>query len=161
MARLGEVRKGRGRKPSIPQAKIDEIVDLTQNYRPKGETHWSCRTMAEVVGVSKDTVQRVWFARGLKPHRVETFKLSNDPRVEDKLVDVVGLDLNPPERAIVLCADEKSSVRGSRSGRNRRRSMPFECAGCQEILLESLNSDLFRYEGEHYPTADVPRLEPS
>ncbi|EID79784.1 transposase [Rhodococcus opacus RKJ300 = JCM 13270] len=110
MARLGEVRKGRGRKPSIPQEKIDEIVDLTQNYRPKGETHWSCRTMAEVVGVSKDTVQRVWSARGLKPHRVETFKLSNDPRFEDKLVDVVGLYLNPPERAIVLCADEKSSV---------------------------------------------------
>ncbi|MFD7009972.1 IS630 family transposase, partial [Rhodococcus jostii] len=110
MARLGEVRKGRGRKPSIPQEKIDEIVDLTQNYRPKGETHWSCRTMAEAVGVSKDTVQRVWSARGLKPHRVETFKLSNDPRFEDKLVDVVGLYLNPPERAIVLCADEKSSV---------------------------------------------------
>ena len=110
MARLGEVRKGRGRKPSIPQEKIDEIVDLTQNYRPKGETHWSCRTMAEYVGVSKDTVQRVWSARGLKPHRVETFKLSNDPRFEDKLVDVVGLYLNPPERAIVLCADEKSSV---------------------------------------------------
>jgi transposase len=110
VARLGEVRKGRGRKPSIPQEKIDEIVDLTQNYRPKGETHWSCRTMAEVVGVSKDTVQRVWSARGLKPHRVETFKLSNNPRFEDKLVDVVGLYLNPPERAIVLCADEKSSV---------------------------------------------------
>ncbi|MFD7007426.1 IS630 family transposase, partial [Rhodococcus jostii] len=110
MARLGEVRKGRGRKPSIPQEKIEEIVDLTQNYRPKGETHWSCRTMAEYVGVSKDTVQRVWSARGLKPHRVETFKLSNDPRFEDKLVDVVGLYLNPPERAIVLCADEKSSV---------------------------------------------------
>ena len=110
LARLGEVRKGRGRKPSIPQAKIEEIVDLTQNYRPKGETHWSCRTMAEYVGVSKDTVQRVWSARGLKPHRVETFKLSNDPRFEEKLVDVVGLYLNPPERAIVLCANEKSSV---------------------------------------------------
>ncbi|MFC9769551.1 IS630 family transposase [Rhodococcus jostii] len=110
MARLGEVRQGRGRKPSIPQETIEKIVDLTQNYRPKGETHWSCRTMAEYVGVSKDTVQRVWSARGLKPHRVETFKLSNDPRFEDKLVDVVGLYLNPPERAIVLCADEKSSV---------------------------------------------------
>ena len=66
--------------------------------------------MAEAVGVSKDTVQRVWSARGLKPHRVETFKLSNDPRFDEKLVDVVGLYLNPPEKAIVLCADEKSSV---------------------------------------------------
>ena len=110
LARLGQVRKGRGRKPSIPQDKIEEILDLTQNYRPQGQTHWSCRTMAEAVGVSKDTVQRVWSARGLKPHRVETYKLSNDPRFDEKLVDVVGLHMNPPEKAIVLCADEKSSV---------------------------------------------------
>jgi hypothetical protein len=106
---LARLRQGRGRKPSIPQEKIEEILDLTQNYRPQGQTHWSCRAMAEAVGVSKDTVQRVWSARGLKPHRVETFKLSNDPRFE-KLVDVVGLYLNSPEKAIVLCADEKSSV---------------------------------------------------
>jgi hypothetical protein len=66
--------------------------------------------MAEAVGVSKDTVQRVWSARGLKPHRIETFKLSNDPRFDEKLVDVVRLYRNPPEKAIVLCADEKSSV---------------------------------------------------
>ena len=66
--------------------------------------------MAAATGVSKSTVQQVWSARGLKPHRVETFKLSNDPKFEDKLVDVVGLYLNPPEKAIVLCADEKSSV---------------------------------------------------
>ena len=110
LAKLGQVRKGRGRKPSIPQSKIDEIIDLTQNYRPQGETHWSCRTMAAAAGVSKSTVQLVWNARGLKPHRVQTFKLSNDPRFEEKLVDVVGLYMNPPEKAIVLCADEKSSV---------------------------------------------------
>jgi transposase len=110
IAHLGQVRKGRGRKPWIPRDTIEKILDLTQNYRPKGETQWSCRTMAEAVGVSKDTVQRVWSARGLKPHRVETFTLSNDPRFEEKLVDVVGLYLNPPEKAIVLCADEKSSV---------------------------------------------------
>src|ERR1700741_1813629 len=110
LAKLGQVRKGRGRKPSIPQSKIDEIIDLTQNYRPKGETHWSCRTMAAAAGVSKSTVQLVWHARGLKPHRVQTFKLSNDPRFEGKLGDVVGLYMNPPEKAIVLCADEKSSV---------------------------------------------------
>lgn len=112
LAKLGRVRKGRGRKKTIPQDKIDEIVDLTLNYRPAGETHWSCRTMAAASGVSKSTVQQVWSARGLKPHRVETFKLSNDPRFEEKLVDVVGLYLNPPEKAIVLCADEKSSVQG-------------------------------------------------
>jgi len=110
LTKLGQVRKGRGRKPSIPQSKIDEILDLTLNYRPKSETHWSCRTMADAAGVSKSTVQLVWHARGLKPHRVDTFELSNDPRFEEKLVDVVGLYLNPPEKAIVLCADEKSSV---------------------------------------------------
>ncbi len=66
--------------------------------------------MAERVGVSKDTVARVWAARGLKPHLVDTFKLSNDPAFEDKLIDVVGLYVNPPDNAIVLCMDEKSSV---------------------------------------------------
>ena len=85
-------------------------MHLTKHDKPDGETHWSCRMMAEKVGVSKDTVQRVWSARGLKPHRVKTFKLSNDPRFEEKLIDVVGLYLNPPDQAIVLRLDEKSSV---------------------------------------------------
>lgn len=107
---LGKFAKGRGRKPTISDEVIEEIVDLTQNSTPDGETHWSTRTMAAKVGVSKDTVQRVWSARGLKPHLVKTFKLSNDPRFEEKLIDVVGLYLNPPEQAIVLCMDEKSSV---------------------------------------------------
>jgi transposase len=110
LAKLGRVRKGRGRKPTIPQQVIDQIVDLTQNSKPDGETHWSTRTMAERIGVSKDTVHRVWKARGLKPHLVKTFKLSNDPRFEEKLVDVVGLYLDPPEQSIVLCMDEMSSV---------------------------------------------------
>jgi transposase len=104
------VRAGRGRKPSIPAAKVEEIVRLTLHETPPGETHWSCRTMAARVGVASSTVQRIWSARGLQPHRVETFKLSNDPRFEEKLVDVVGLYLNPPENAIVLCMDEKSQI---------------------------------------------------
>jgi hypothetical protein len=66
--------------------------------------------MADRVGVSLATVQRIWDARGLKPHRVETFKLSNDPQFEDKLIDVVGLYLNPPKKAVVLCMDEKSQI---------------------------------------------------
>jgi len=98
LAKLGKVREGRGRKPSIPQDMIDEIVRLTQHSKPVGQTHWSCRTMAAHVGVSPATVQRVWAARGLKPHLVKTFKLSNDPRFEEKLIDVVGLYLNPPVR---------------------------------------------------------------
>jgi len=110
LAKLGTVRPGRGRKSTIPQTKIDEIVELTRHSKPAGQTHWSCRTMAQRVGVSPATVQRVWAARGLKPHLVHAFKLSNDPRFEEKLIDVVGLYVNPPEQAIVLCLDEKSSV---------------------------------------------------
>jgi transposase len=110
LAKLGKVRAGRGRKSNIPQDKIEEIVELTRNSTPAGQTHWSCRTMAKQVGVSPATVQRVWAARGLKPHLVKTFKLSNDPRFEEKLIDVVGLYLAPPDNAIVLCLDEKSSV---------------------------------------------------
>ena len=110
LVKFGKVEAGRGRKATIPQEVIDEIVDLTQHSKPDGETHWSTRTMADKVGVSKDTVQRVWSARGLRPHLVTTFKLSNDPRFEEKLIDVVGLYHDPPENAIVLCMDEKSSV---------------------------------------------------
>jgi len=110
LAKLGTVRPGRGRKSTIPQTKIEEIVELTRHSKPAGQTHWSCRTMAQRVGVSPATVQRVWAARGLKPHLVHAFKLSNDPRFEEKLIDVVGLYVNPPEQAIVLCLDEKSSV---------------------------------------------------
>jgi len=107
---LGVVREGRGRKPSISAETVAAIVHATVHEKPRGETHWSCRTMAKRFGVSSATVQRIWSARGLQPHRVAMFKLSNDPRFEEKLVDVVGLYLNPPEKAVVLCMDEKSSV---------------------------------------------------
>ena len=110
LVKFGQVREGRGRKPSIPDATLERIVTLTEEYRPQGETHWSTRTMAGVAGVSKSTVHRVWQELGLKPHQVDTFKVSNDPKFEEKLVDVVGLYLNPPEHAMVLCADEKSSI---------------------------------------------------
>ena len=107
---FGEVAKGRGPKPSISDEKISEIVELTLHSKPEGETHWSCRSMAKKVGVSPASVQRIWSARGLKPHLVKTFKLSNDRHFEEKLVDVVGLYLNPPDQAVVLCMDEKSQV---------------------------------------------------
>jgi transposase len=110
LAKLGEVRQGRGPKPSIPVEKIEEIVAVTLHSKPKGETHWSTRSMAKHAGVSRSTVQRIWKARGLKPHLVDTFKISNDPAFEDKLADVVGLYMNPPERAVVLCMDEKSQI---------------------------------------------------
>ena len=109
-AALAEVKPGRGRKPTISAAKVKAIVQATTQTRPAGQTHWSCRTMATAQGVSPATVQRIWDAHGLKPHRVKTFKLSHDPRFTEKLTDVVGLYLNPPEQAIVLCVDEKSQI---------------------------------------------------
>jgi len=107
---LEKIGKGRGRKPSIPEETIAEIVRLSTTTTPDGATHWSCRTMAKQVGVSSATVQRIWSDLGLRPHRVDTFKVSGDPLFEDKLIDVVGLYLNPPEQAIVLCMDEKSQI---------------------------------------------------
>jgi len=107
---LGGVRAGRGRKPRISQQTVAAIVHATLHETPPAETHWSCRSMAKAHGVSPATVQRIWSARGIQPHRVETFKLSNDKHFEDKLVDIVGLYLNPPEQAVVLCMDEKSQI---------------------------------------------------
>ena len=110
LAKFAQVRKGRGRKPSIPNEKVEAIVAATTGSKPAGETHWSCRSMGKAQGVSATTVQRIRSGRGLQPHRVETFKLSNDRRFEQKLVDVVGLYMNPPDKAVVLCLDEKSQI---------------------------------------------------
>jgi transposase len=106
----GTVAKGRGRKATLSDEKVAEIVELTTKTKPPGQTHWSTRTMAERAGVGKDTVRRIWNELGIQPHRVETFKVSNDPAFTEKLIDVVGLYLNPPERAMVLCMDEKSQI---------------------------------------------------
>ena len=105
-----EIREGRGRKPAISASKVKAIVHATLHRTPPGATHWSCRTMAKAQGVSHATVQRVWDAHGLQPHRATTFKLSTDPAFVDKLTDIVGLYMNPPERAVVLCVDEKSQI---------------------------------------------------
>lgn len=108
---VGRVRPGRGRKPSLPAGTTAEIVRVTREERPAdGATHWSTRSLADALGVSRETVRRVWADHGLRPWRAETFKLSNDPRFEEKLVDVVGLYLNPPERAVVFSFDEKTQV---------------------------------------------------
>ena len=107
---LTAVKKGRGRKPSLSPQKIQQIVEATLHTTPQGATHWSCRTMARAQGISPATVQRIWQAHGLQPHRVRTFKLSRDRQFVDKLTDVVGLYLNPPDKAVVLCVDEKSQI---------------------------------------------------
>jgi transposase len=105
-----QIAAGRGRKPKYSQAKRDRIIEATLQSKPQGMTHWSCRLMAEAQGVSKNTVNRLWQLHHLKPHLSETFKLSRDAKFLEKLTDVVGLYLNPPEKALVLCLDEKSQI---------------------------------------------------
>jgi transposase len=100
--------RARGGRPR--QVDAQEIVRLTTQTKPPGATHWSTRRLAEVSGVSASSIRRVWQAHGLKPHRVKTFKVSRDPRFVEKLQDIVGLYLSPPEHALVLCCDEKSQV---------------------------------------------------
>src|ERR1700722_8127408 len=109
---VGRIEKGRGSKPSVVTPEIESaVVYDTLGLRPDdGSTHWTTRTMAARYGIGKDTVARIWRKHDLKPWRIDTFKVSNDPDFETKLVDVVGLYLNPPERAIVFSFDEKTQV---------------------------------------------------
>lgn len=99
-----------GRLPKIPQRKVTAIVNATLHTKPPNATHWSTRAMAKEHGVSNATVQRIWKEHNLKPHLIKTFKLSRDKRFIEKLYDVVGLYLNPPDKAIVFCVDEKSQI---------------------------------------------------
>src|SRR5437588_1173053 len=107
---LWEIAPGRGRKPTYGPEKIKAVIDTTLQSKPRGGTQWSCRSLAKRLGVSKSTVNNVWRSHNLKPHRVKTFRLSRDPHFLEKLTDVVGLYLNPPDQAIVLCVDEKSQI---------------------------------------------------
>ena len=99
-----------GRRKRITPAKVAAIVEATLKTRPPAATHWSTRTMAKAQGVSEATVRRIWHQHRLQPHRVERFKFSKDPQFVDKLRDVVGLYLNPPDKAVVFCVDEKPSI---------------------------------------------------
>ena len=107
---LVEMAPGRGRRRTITAAKVKRIVMATTQTTPPAATQWSCRTLARAQGVSSSTVQRIWDAHGLQPHRTRTFKLSRDKQFVEKLTDVVGLYLHPPDKAIVLCVDEKSQI---------------------------------------------------
>jgi transposase len=110
VAAVWETEEGRGRKPRYGASKREAIIESTLHSRPKGQTHWSCRSMAQAQAVSKNTVNRLWQLHNLKPHQEAAFKLSRDPRFLEKLTDVVGLYLNPPDKAAVLCVDEKSQI---------------------------------------------------
>ncbi len=105
---VDEPRSGRPR--SVSDEDVEALIVKTLETAPTDATHWSTRSMAAAIGLSQSTVSRVWRAFGLQPHREETFKLSKDPLFVDKVRDVVGLYLDPPERAVVLCVDEKSQI---------------------------------------------------
>lgn len=99
-----------GRLPRIGEVTVEAIVEATLHTTPPNATHWTTRTMAQAQGVSEATVRRIWHRYHLKPHLTKTFKLSRDKQFHEKLTDVVGLYLNPPDRALVLCVDEKSQI---------------------------------------------------
>src|SRR3954447_21629357 len=111
VAGVGMIAEGRGRKPWLPEGMVAEVVRVTLTEKPvDGSTHWSTRTLAARMGISHGAVAKIWRDHGLQPWKVDAFKLSTDPLFEAKLVDVVGLYLDPPAKAAVFCYDEKTQV---------------------------------------------------
>src|SRR6201994_1017880 len=132
-----------GAPREIGDDEIAATIRKTLETRPKGATHWSLRTMAKEIGHSPSTVHRIWRAFGLQPHRVETFKLSTDPLFVDKVRDIVGLYLDPPDRALVLCIDEKSQIQAldrtqpllpMRPGQVERRTHDYKRHGTTSLF---------------------------
>jgi transposase len=147
---VGVIAPGRGRRPSVPDDVIEAIVHDTLHTRPSdGSTHWTTRTLAPRHGVSKDTVARIWRARQLKPWRVDTFKLSNDPDFEAKLVDVVGLYLDPPQRAVVLCVDEKTQTQALDRSQPSLPMVPGRAATMTHDYKRHGTTDLFAALNAH------------
>ena len=111
--RLDGIRKDAprpGRKQKIKQSMVDQIIEKTLHTKPRGATHWTTRTLAKEIGVSHVMVHRIWRSHRLQPHRERSFKLSSDPEFNEKVSDVVGLYMNPPDKAAVICMDEKSGI---------------------------------------------------
>jgi transposase len=138
---LDEPRAGRPRE--IGDDEIAETIQLTLETTPRGATHWSLRSMARAVGHAPSTIHRIWQAFGLQPHRVESFKLSTDPLFVEKVRDIVGLYMAPPERALVLCVDEKSQIQAldrsqpilpMRPGQPERRSHDYKRHGTLSLF---------------------------
>jgi transposase len=151
---LDEPRPGAPRR--IGDEEIEAVVTRTLESMPRGATHWSTRSMAEASGLSHMTVKRIWGAFGLEPHRVETFKLSTDPLFVDKVRDIVGLYLAPPDRALVLCVDEKSQIQAldrsqpvlpMRPGQAERRSHDYKRHGTT-TLFAALDTESGKVIGE-------------
>jgi transposase len=138
---LDEPRPGAPRK--VSDADVERVLTLTLETTPRGATHWSTRGLAERCGISQSTVSRIWRAFALQPHRSETFKLSKDPLFIDKVRDIVGLYMNPPDRALVLCVDEKSQIQAldrtapllpMRPGQVERRTHDYKRNGTTSLF---------------------------
>ncbi len=117
-----------GRPPKARDDLVRRIIKMTTQQKPANATHWSTRTLAKALGTNRSLINRVWRANGLKPHLCRTFKVSNDPRFVEKLIDVVGLYLDPPEHALVLCVDEKSQIQALDRTQPSFRIYPGRCA---------------------------------
>lgn len=138
---LDEPRPGTPRK--ITDQDVERVVTLTLETTPRGATHWSTRSMAQKVGLSNASISRIWRAFGLKPHRTETFKLSPDPQLIEKVRDIVGLYLDPPDNALVLCVDEKTQIQAldrtqpllpMRPGQAERRTHDYDRYGTVSLF---------------------------
>jgi len=151
---LDEPRPGQPRK--ITDEHVERVITMTLESLPRDATHWSTRSMAKAVGMNQTAVSRIWRAFGLQPHRVDTFKLSKDPLFIDKVRDIVGLYLHPPDRALVLCVDEKSQIQAldrtqpllpMRPGQPERRSHDYKRHGTTS-LFAALNVKTGQVIGE-------------
>jgi transposase len=138
---LDEPRPGQPRK--VTDQHVERVITMTLESQPRDATHWSTRSLAKAVGLNQTAVSRIWRAFGLQPHRVDTFKLSKDPLFIEKVRDIVGLYLNPPERALVLCVDEKSQIQALdrtqpllplRPGQPERRSHDYKRHGTTSLF---------------------------
>jgi transposase len=123
-----------GRPPKSRDDLVRRIIEMTTQQKPANATHWSTRTLAEALGTNRSLVNRVWRANGLKPHLCRAFKVSNDPRFAEKLIDVVGLYLDPPEHALVLCVDEKSQIQALD---RTQKSLPIYPGRCKTMTHDS------------------------
>ena len=164
---LDQPRSGRPRM--IDDADVERVIALTLEATPKDATHWSTRSMARLSGLSDNTVSRIWRAFALQPHRTETFKLSVDPLFIEKVRDIVGLYLNPPDRALVLCVDEKSQVQALdrtrpllplRPGQAERRTHDYVRHGTTSLFaaLDARTGQMIGQCHRRHPGPGVPQV---
>lgn len=167
---VGVIAKGRGRKSWLAEGTVAEVVRVTQHERPDdGATHWTTRSLARRLGIGKDTVARIWSDHQLKPWKTDTFKISNDPQFEEKVVDVVGLYMDPPERAVVFSFDEKTQCQAldrtqpslpMRPGRAGTMTHDYKRHGTTDLFaaLDITTGEVLTHCRKGHTAADVLRF---